>query len=122
MKDFLKYLKVLGMVKFYVYVFYDIEDVVKKLFYIGKGKLECCFDYIKYNDDFLKLEWINYLLKIGNLGIDILCYGMDEVIVKFVEVICIDFLGVGELINKVWGSSFFMGWIMLDEFNYFFFK
>lgn len=118
MKDFSKYSKALGMAKFYVYAFYDTEDAAKKPFYIGKGKLERCLDHIKYSDDSPKSERINYLLKTGNLGIDILHHGMDEATAKLVEATCIDLLGVGELTNKVRGSSSLMGRITLDELNH----
>ncbi|EBW6301445.1 GIY-YIG nuclease family protein, partial [Salmonella enterica subsp. enterica serovar Weltevreden] len=118
MKDFSKYSKALGMAKFYVYAFYDTEDAAKKPFYIGKGKSERCLDHIKYNDDSPKSERINHLLKTGNLGIDILRHGMDEATAKLVEATCIDLLGVGELTNKVRGSSSLMGRITLDELNH----
>ncbi|EAA2081411.1 hypothetical protein DM333_23015 [Salmonella enterica subsp. enterica] len=118
MKDFSKYSKALGMAKFYIYAFYDTEDAAKKPFYIGKGKSERCLDHIKYNDDSPKSERINHLLKTGNLGIDILRHGMDEATAKLVEATCIDLLGVGELTNKVRGSSSLMGRITLDELNH----
>lgn len=117
MKDFSNYSKALGLAKFYVYAFYDIEDENKKPFYIGKGKSERCLDHIKYTDDSPKSERIKHLLKSGNLGIDILRHGMDETTAKLVEATCIDLLGVGELTNKVRGSSSLMGRITLDELN-----
>ncbi len=43
---------------------------------------------------------------------------MDEPTAKLVEATCIDLLGVGELTNKVRGSSSLMGRITLDELQY----
>lgn len=118
MKDFSNYSKALGMAKFYVYAFYDTENASKRPFYIGKGKSERCFDHMKSSDGSPKSERIHHLLKTGNLGIDILRHGMDEATAKLVEATCIDLLGVGELTNKVRGSSSLMGRITLDQLNY----
>lgn len=115
MKDVSKYKKSLDMAKFYVYAFYDMDDEFKKPFYIGKGKSERCLDHIKRPDDSPKSERIKALLERKSLGIDILRHGMDEPTAKLVEATCIDLLGVGELTNKVRGSSSLMGRITLDE-------
>ncbi len=115
MKDLSKYTKSLGLAKYYVYAFYDTEDTSKKPFYIGKGKLDRCLDHIKRPDESPKSERIKELIARKNLGIDILRHGMDEPTAKLVEATCIDLLGVGELTNKVRGSSSLMGRITLDE-------
>ena len=115
MKDFSKYTKSLEMAKYYVYAFYDMEDEFKKPFYIGKGKADRCLNHIKRPDDSPKSEKIKALLERKSLGIDILRHGMDESTAKLVEATCIDLLGVGELTNKVRGSSSLMGRITLDE-------
>jgi len=105
----------LDLAKYYVYAFYDKEDEFKKPFYIGKGKSDRCLDHIKRPDESPKSERIKELLERKNLGIDILRHGMDESTAKLVEATCIDLLGVGELTNKVRGSSSLMGRITLDE-------
>lgn len=115
MRDFSKYTKSLDLAKYYVYAFYDMEDELKKPFYIGKGKSDRCLDHIKRPDDSPKSERIKELLEKKSLGIDILRHGMDESTAKLVEATCIDLLGVGELTNKVRGSSSLMGRITLDE-------
>lgn len=115
MRDFSKYTKSLDLAKYYVYAFYDTEDEFRKPFYIGKGKSERCLDHIKRPDDSPKSERIKELLERNSLGIDILRHGMDEATAKLVEATCIDLLGVGELTNKVRGSSSLMGRITLDE-------
>lgn len=114
MKDLSKYTKSLGLAKYYVYAFYDKKDTSKKPFYIGKGKADRCLDHIKRPDESPKSERIKELLASKNLGIDILRHGMDEATAKLVEATCIDLLGVGELTNKVRGSSSLMGRITLD--------
>ena len=118
MKDLSKFTKSLSMAKFYVYALYDKEDTTKKPFYIGKGKSSRCLDHIKYPDESPKSERIKDLFSKGNLGIDILRHGMDESTAKLVEATCIDLLGVGELTNKVRGSSSLMGRITLDELHH----
>ena len=118
MKSLLKFTKSLSMANFYVYAFYDKEDVSKKPFYIGKGKSSRCLDHIKYPDESPKSVRIKDLFSKGNLGIDILRHGMDESTAKLVEATCIDLLGVGELTNKVRGSSSLMGRITLDELHH----
>lgn len=115
MNDLSKYTKSLNLAKYYIYAFYDTEDVSKKPFYIGKGKSSRCLDHLKYPDDSPKSERIKELIARKNLGIDILRHGMDELTAKLVEATCIDLLGVGELTNKVRGSSSMMGRITLDE-------
>lgn len=115
MKDLSKYTKSLNLAKYYVYAFYDKEDEFKKPFYIGKGKSDRCLDHIKCPDESPKSERIKELLERNTLGIDILRHGMDEPTAKLVEATCIDLLGVGELTNKVRGSSSLMGRITLDE-------
>lgn len=115
MKGLSKYIKSLDLAKYYVYAFYDKEDATKKPFYIGKGKSGRCLDHIKHPDDSPKSERITELMAKKSLGIDILRHGMDEPTAKLVEATCIDLLGVGELTNKVRGSSSLMGRITLDE-------
>lgn len=115
MKDLSRYSKSLGLAKYYVYAFYDKEDVSKKPFYIGKGKGDRCLSHIKHPDESSKSERIKELIANKKLGIDILRHGMDESTAKLVEATCIDLLGVGELTNKVPGSSSLMGRITLDE-------
>jgi len=105
LRDLSKYTKSLDLAKYYVYAFYDKEDEFKKPFYIGKGKSDRCLDHIKRPDESPKSERIKELLERKNLGIDILRHGMDESTAKLVEATCIDLLGVGELTNKVRGSS-----------------
>ena len=114
MKDLSKYTKILDLAHYYVYAFYDINDLSKKPFYIGKGKSARCLDHIKNPDDSLKSARIKELLASNSLGIDILRHGMDEPTAKLVEATCIDLLGVGELTNKVRGSSSLMGRITID--------
>ncbi|HID4130041.1 TPA: LEM-3-like GIY-YIG domain-containing protein [Pluralibacter gergoviae] len=115
MMDILKYTKALDLAKYYVYAFYDMEDVYKRPFYIGKGKSGRCLDHIKCLDDSPKSKKIKLLIERNTLGIDILRHGMDEPTAKLVEATCIDLLGVGELTNKVRGSSSLMGRITIDE-------
>lgn len=115
LNDFIKYTKSLELAKYYVYAFYDIDDDSKKPFYIGKGKSGRCLDHIKRPDSSQKSERIKELLVKNKLGIDILRHGMDEPTAKLVEATCIDLLGVGELTNKVRGSSSMMGRITLNE-------
>lgn len=115
MKDLTKYTTSLDLAKYYVYAFYDIEDASKKPFYIGKGKSSRCLDHLKRPDDSPKSERIKELIAQKKLGIDILRHGMDESTAKLVEATCIDLLGVGELTNKVRGSSSMMGRITIDE-------
>lgn len=115
MKDIAKYTKSLDLAKYYVYAFYDRDDPFKKPFYIGKGKSGRCFDHIRNPDDSPKSARIKALLAKKSLGIDILRHGMDEPTAKLVEATCIDLLGVGELTNKVRGSSSLMGRITLDS-------
>lgn len=114
MKDLSKYTKILDLARYYVYAFYDINDLSKKPFYIGKGKSARCLDHIKNPDDSPKSARIKELLASNSLGIDILRHGMDEPTAKLVEATCIDLLGVGELTNKVRGSSSLMGRITID--------
>jgi hypothetical protein len=114
-RDLSKYTKSLDLAKYYVYAFYDMEDEFRKPFYIGKGKSDRCLDHIKRLDDSPKSQRIKALLELKRLGIDILRHGMDESTAKLVEATCIDLLGVGELTNKVRGSSSLMGRITLDE-------
>lgn len=118
MRDLSKYTKSLDLAKYYVYAFYDTEDEYKKPFYIGKGKSDRCLNHIKRPDESPKSERIKELLERKNLGIDILRHGMDESTAKLVEATCIDLLGVGELTNKVRGSSSLMGRITLDELHH----
>lgn len=115
MKDLSKYTRSLDMALSYVYAFYDLDDESKKPFYIGKGKSGRCLDHLKQSDNSPKSARINELKQKDKLGIDILRHGMDEVTAKLVEATCIDLLGVGELTNKVRGSSSLMGRITLDE-------
>ncbi|NIH21664.1 LEM-3-like GIY-YIG domain-containing protein [Providencia heimbachae] len=115
MKDLSKYTKSLNLAKHYVYAFYDTQDTSKKPFYIGKGKSSRCLEHLKYSDDSPKSEQIQELIDRKSLGIDILRHGMDEPTAKLVEATCIDLLGVGELTNKVRGSSSMMGRVTLDE-------
>lgn len=118
MQDISKYSQSLAMADTYVYAFYDAGDETKKPFYIGKGKGSRCLDHIKHPDDSPKSERIQALAAMNRLGIDILRHGMDEKTAKLVEATCIDLLGVGELTNKVRGSSSLMGRITLDEFHH----
>lgn len=115
MKGLSKYKKSLDLAGYYVYAFYDTDDASRKPFYIGKGKSGRCLDHLKHPDDSPKSERIKALLARNKLGIDILRHGMDESTAKLVEATCIDLLGVGELTNKVRGSSSMMGRITLDE-------
>ncbi len=118
MENLSKYAKSLDFAEHYVYAFYDTEDASKKPFYIGKGKSSRCLDHLKCPDDSPKSKRIKELIVRKNLGIDILRHGMDEPTAKLVEATCIDLLGVGELTNKVRGSSSMMGRVTLNELHH----
>lgn len=116
MKKFMKYKKSLKNINNYIYALCEIAGEKRIPFYIGRGKDDRCLHHLSEEGDSIKVEKIQELLKSNLLGIDILRHGIkNEETAKLIEATCIDLLGVGELSNKVRGSSSAMGRMTLEE-------
>lgn len=90
---------VLGLLKHYVYVYYDKES--GKPFYIGKGKNA---RYLQHQER-THNKALEERLQQGGWGIDFLAYGLDEESALKVEAASIDLIGVENLLNRVRGAG-----------------
>lgn len=90
-------------IKSYVYLYSDPDT--EKVFYIGKGQGNRCFEHLEENSESAKVQKIQQLKKQNKQPIiELLRYGLTDKEASLIEATFIDFIGVEKLANKVRGS------------------
>jgi hypothetical protein len=109
--------EVISEIKSYVYIY--INPNTKKVFYIGKGQGNRCFDHLEENSESEKAKEINELKKNGQMPIiELLRYGLTDNEASLIESSLIDFVGLDNLTNKVRGlHSKSFGRTSIDDIN-----
>tara|TARA_X000000368_G_scaffold364357_1_gene309994 strand:+ start:94 stop:909 length:816 start_codon:yes stop_codon:yes gene_type:complete len=100
--------KFLRDLKFYVYVYCEIDEENRRIpIYVGKGKSDRFFAHLKGIKDPLnsKSQKINDLIRENRLGIDILAYNLSAQTALDIESACIDLMGIDNLENLVRGKG-----------------
>ena len=109
--------EVISEIKFYVYIYTNPNT--KKVFYIGKGQGNRCFEHLEENTESKKVEEINDLKNNGSMPIiELLRYGLTNNEASLIESSLIDFVGLDNLTNKVRGlHSKSFGRTSIDDIN-----
>ncbi len=88
---------------YYVYVYSDPDD--GKIFYIGKGKDNRCFDHLKCQEECGKTDKIKEIQSRGKEPIiHILARNLSEKEAYDIEAACISILGISDLTNRSFGT------------------
>ena len=109
--------KFLRDLKFYVYVYCEIDEENRRIpIYVGKGKSDRFFAHLKGIKDPLnsKSQKINDLIRENRLGIDILAYNLSAQTALDIESACIDLMGIDNLENLVRGKGLLNAIIVND--------
>lgn len=109
--------EVISEIKSYVYIY--INPNTKKVFYIGKGQGNRCFEHLEENTESQKVKEINDLKKKGKMPIiELLRYGLTDDQASLIESSLIDYVGLDNLTNKVRGlHSKSFGRTSIDDIN-----
>lgn len=102
--------KVQEAIKYYVYALSDPSENDNKIFYVGKGSGNRCFDHIREarnnKKNTPKTIKIQSILKKGNsVKIDIIRHGLDEPTAHHVESALIEILKLEDLYNIAHGHG-----------------
>ena len=100
--------KFLRDLKFYVYVYCEIDEDNRRIpIYVGKGKTDRFFSHLNNlsNISSRKNKKITSLIKENKLGIDILAYNLTNKTAEAIESACIDLMGIENLENLVRGKG-----------------
>ena len=109
--------EVISEIKSYVYIYTNPNT--KKVFYIGKGQGNRCFEHLSENSESEKVKEINDLKNNGQMPIiELLRYGLTDNEASLIESSLIDFVGLNDLTNKVRGlHSKSFGRTSIDDIN-----
>ena len=109
--------EVISEIKSYVYIYTNPNT--KKVFYIGKGQGNRCFEHLEENTESQKVKEINDLKNNGQMPIiELLRYGLTDNEASLIESSLIDFVGLDNLTNKVRGlHSKSFGRTSIDDIN-----
>lgn len=109
--------EVINEIKSYVYIYTNPNT--KKVFYIGKGQGNRCFEHLEENTESQKVKEINELKNNGEMPIiELLRYGLTDNEASLIESSLIDFIGLDNLTNKVRGlHSKSFGRTSIDDIN-----
>jgi len=109
--------EVISEIKSYVYIYTNPNT--KKVFYIGKGQGNRCFEHLEENSESNKVKEINDLKNNGQIPIiELLRYGLTDNEASLIESSLIDFVGLDKLTNKVRGlHSKSFGRTSIDDIN-----
>ena len=109
--------EVINEIKSYVYIYTNPNT--KKVFYIGKGQGNRCFEHLEEDTESQKVKEINALKNDGQMPIiELLRYGLTDNEASLIESSLIDFVGLDNLTNKVRGlHSKSFGRTSIDDIN-----